>query len=171
MNVETFLSLLEAHPRQALRIVLPDGQAVAPHFHITEVGHVRKDFMDCGGTRRSVQSCVLQTWVFLDVQHRLKTDKLAQILRIAGDVLPSLDLPVEIEHEAGVISQYPVQSGSSDGETLTLYTGSKHTACLAMDLCCAPAAAKASVAATESASTQAPAGRAKACCTPGSACC
>jgi hypothetical protein len=53
-------------------------------------------------------------------------------------VLPSLDLPVEIEHEAGVVSQYPVLSGSSDGQTLTLTTGAKHTACLAMDVCCTP---------------------------------
>jgi hypothetical protein len=81
---------------------------------------------------------LLQTWVHSDVDHRLETSKLANILRIAGDVLPSLDLPVEIEHEAGVVSQYPVLSGSSDGQTLTLTTGAKHTACLAMDVCCTP---------------------------------
>ena len=96
MNVAQFLALLEAHPGQHLRIALPNGDWVPAHFHITEVGHVRKDFIDCGGMRRTVQSCVLQTWVFLDVQHRLKSDKLAQILRVSGDVLPSLDLPVEI---------------------------------------------------------------------------
>ena len=62
-----------------------------------------------------------------------------QALRIAGDVLPSLDLPVEIEHEAGVVSQYTITAGSSNGHTLTLTTGLKHTACLAMDVCCAPA--------------------------------
>lgn len=167
MNVETFLSLLDAHPQQALRIVLPDGHAVAPHFHVTEVGHVRKHYIDCGGTRRSVESCVLQTWVFIDVQHRLHTDKLSQIMRLAGDVLPSFSLPVEIEHDAGVISQYPVQSGSSDGHTLTLYTGSKHTACQAMDLCCAPDAAAVTGLPVVQASTTGSAG----CCPPGSGCC
>lgn len=136
MNVEQFLALLEAHSNQALRIVLPDGTSIPAHFHITEIGHVSKNFMDCGGTRRKTESCLLQTWVFLDLQHRLSTSKLADILRIAGDVLPSLDLPVEIEHETGVVSQYPVVSGSSDGHTLTLTTGLKHTACLAMDVCC-----------------------------------
>ena len=45
MNVEQFLGLLEAHPQQALRIVLPNGEAVASHFHITEVGHVSKNFL------------------------------------------------------------------------------------------------------------------------------
>jgi hypothetical protein len=112
MNVEQFLSLLEANPDQTLRIVLPDGQTIPVHFHITEVGHVSKNFMDCGGTRRKTESCMLQTWVFLDLHHRLSSSKLANILRMAGDVLPSLDLPVEIEHEAGVVSQYPVTAGS-----------------------------------------------------------
>ena len=172
MNVEQFLGLLEAHPNQALRIVLPNGEAIAPHFHITEVGHLAKRFMDCGGTRRKTESCLLQTWVHTDVDHRLETSKLANILRIAGDVLPSLDLPVEIEHEAGVVSQYPVTAGSSDGQTLTLTltTDLKHTACLAMDLCCAPAAA--TVAATPPVTTaDKPRIKAGACCTPGSGCC
>ncbi|MEN9618147.1 MAG: hypothetical protein RL406_384 [Pseudomonadota bacterium] len=169
MNVEQFLGLLEAHPQQALRIVLPNGEAVAPHFHITEVGHVTKNFLDCGGTKRSQESCLLQTWVHSDVDHRLETSKLANILRIAGDVLPSLDLPVEIEHEAGVVSQYPVTAGSSDGHTLTLTTGLKHTACLAMDVCCAPAAAVATTAPLTTA--EKPRVKAGSCCSPTSGCC
>ena len=172
MNGEQFLSLLEANPQQHLHIVLPNGEAVAAHFHITEVGHAAKNFMDCGGTRRKTESCLLQTWVYSDVDHRLETTKLANILRIAGDVLPSLDLPVEIEHEAGVMSQYPVVSGISDGQTLTLTTGLKHTACLAMDLCCSPAAAAApaSTPAT-TATTDKPRVKAGACCSPASGCC
>ena len=169
MNVDQFLGLLEAHPHQALRIVLPNGEAVAPHFHITEVGHVTKNFLDCGGTKRSQESCLLQTWVHSDVDHRLETSKLANILRIAGDVLPSLDLPVEIEHEAGVVSQYPVTAGSSDGHTLTLTTGLKHTACLAMDVCCAPAAAVATTAPLTTADK--PRVKAGSCCSPTSGCC
>jgi len=172
MNVEQFLGLLEAHPNQALRIMLPNGEAIAPHFHITEVGHVAKNFMDCGGTLRKTETCLLQTWVYSDVEHRLETSKLAHILRIAGNVLPSLDLPVEIEHEAGVVSQYPVISGSSDGQTLTLITSLKHTACLAMDLCCAPAEAAAG-ATTDAAKETAEKPRVKAgsCCSPNSGCC
>jgi hypothetical protein len=165
MNVEQFLGLLEAHPHQALR----NGEAVAPHFHITEVGHVTKNFLDCGGTRRKTESCLLQTWVYSDVDHRLETGKLANILRIAGDVLPSLDLPVEIEHEAGFVSQYPITAGSSDGQTLTLTTGLKHTACLAMDLCCAPAAAVAATAPLTTA--EKPRVKAGSCCSPTSGCC
>jgi Family of unknown function (DUF6428) len=170
MNVEQFLALLEANPNQSLRIVLPDGQSIPAHFHITEIGHVSKNFMDCGGTRRKTESCLLQTWVFLDLHHRLSTSKLASILRIAGDVLPSLDLPVEIEHEAGVVSQYPVTAGSSDGQTLTLTTGLKHTACLAMDVCCAPTTEAAQTGAATTTANK-PRVKAGACCAPTSGCC
>ena len=170
MNVEQFLSMLEAHPHQSLCIKLPNGQAIAAHFHITEVGHVVKNFMDCGGTRRSTASCLLQTWVHSDVDHRLQTDKLANILRLAGDVLPALDLPVEIEHEAGVISQYPVVSGSSDGQTLTLATDLKHTTCLAMDLCCAPAMAP-TTSPPAVASSDKPHMKVGSYCSPKSGCC
>ena len=171
MNVEQFLGLLENHPHQALRIVLPNGETVAPHFHITEVGHVTKNFLDCGGTKRSQESCLLQTWVHSDVDHRLETGKLASILRIAGDVLPSLDLPVEIEHEAGVVSQYPVTAGSSDGRTLTLTTWLKHTACLAMDVCCSPASTATAPTTSPIATHDKPRVKAGACCTPGDGCC
>ena len=172
MNVEELLGLLDAHPNQTLSITLPNGEEVAPHFHITEVGHVTKNFLDCGGTRRKTESCLLQTWVYSDVDHRLETSKLANILRIAGDVLPSLDLPVEIEHEIGVVSQYPVVSSSSDGQSLTLTTGLKHTACLAMDLCCAPAAATAPASSNAAtATTDKPRVKNGVTCSPASGCC
>lgn len=160
MNVEQFLALLEAHPNQYLQILLPNGKAIAPHFHITEVGHIVKNFMDCGGTLRKTESCLLQTWVFVDTDHRLETTKLANILRVAGDVLPSLDLPVEIEHESELVSQYTITSGISDGQRLTLTTSLKHTACLAMDVCCAPNAITTST--TDSKTS---------CCTPKNGCC
>jgi Family of unknown function (DUF6428) len=171
MNVEQFLGLLDTHPQQTLRIVLPNGEEVAAHFHITEVGHVTKNFLDCGGTKRSQESCLLQTWVHSDLDHRLETSKLASILRIAGDVLPSLDLPLEIEHEAGVVSQYPVTAGHSDGRTLTLNTGLKHTACLAMDVCCAPASTATTPTTSPIATHDKPRVKAGACCTPGGGCC
>jgi hypothetical protein len=32
---------------------LPNGTLVQPHFHVTEVGRITKDFIDCGGKVRS----------------------------------------------------------------------------------------------------------------------
>ena len=63
MTIAELKSTLNAHPDKKLRFVLPDKSAIPAHFHITVVGHVRKDFIDCGGTLRAVSSCVLQAWV------------------------------------------------------------------------------------------------------------
>ncbi|MEI7863404.1 MAG: DUF6428 family protein, partial [Planctomycetota bacterium] len=38
--------------------MLPDKSFVPAHFHITEVGRVQKDFIDCGGTVRSATTCL-----------------------------------------------------------------------------------------------------------------
>lgn len=36
-----------------LNFVLPNGTIVPQHFHVTEVGQVTKNFIDCGGTVRN----------------------------------------------------------------------------------------------------------------------
>jgi hypothetical protein len=88
MNITEFLSQLRVHADKPLIFVLPDGGLIPAHFHITEVGHVTKRFIDCGGTRRTLETCLLQTWVHDDVDHRLVAGKLATIFDRAGDVLP-----------------------------------------------------------------------------------
>jgi hypothetical protein len=108
MTVSEFRRALEANPGVRMHWMLPDKSFVPAHYHITEVGKVRKDFIDCGGTVRSTAACVLQVWVADDVDHRLETEKLASIMRIAGPLLESEDLPVEVEYEDAVISQYPI---------------------------------------------------------------
>ena len=74
MNVQEVTQVLEANSESSLRFVLPSGQYVPDHFHVTEVGRVEKNFIDCGGTRRKAVSCLLQAWTANDVQHRL-TDR------------------------------------------------------------------------------------------------
>ena len=126
---------LNLHPELPLRLVLPDGGLIPAHFHITEVGHVLKNFIDCGGTRRSSESCLLQTWVADDIEHRLLAGRLASILDLAGDVLPHAELPVEIEYEDDLIAQFPVVDASVSDGMLQFQLGWKHTDCLAKDKC------------------------------------
>jgi hypothetical protein len=135
MNVNEFSSALTANPGARMHWMLPDKSFVPAHYHITEVGRVRKDFIDCGGTVRSTQACVLQVWVATDVDHRLDTTKLASIIHIARPLLESDDLPVEVEYEEGVISQYPIGGMEITPSGLLFYLGTKHTACLAPEKC------------------------------------
>ena len=135
MTVDALLELLAANPAAALHLMLPDGDFVPAHFHVTEVGRVQKDFIDCGGTVRSSAACTLQVWVAEDTAHRLDTTKLAGILRLAAPVLKGMDLPVEVEYEDGRVSQFPVSAAEVTPSGLLFHLGSKHTACLAPDRC------------------------------------
>ena len=149
MTITEFKRHLHAHPGSQLRFLLPDGGFIPAHAHITEIGRVEKTFMDCGGTIRHVNTCLLQTWVADDTDHRLLPGKLADVLDRAKDILKGGDLPVEIEFEDFVISQFPVADANAGKDILTFALATKHTDCLAKDLCLPKAAS----------------------CTPGGGCC
>ena len=137
MNLTELKTLLQAHPEHTLNFALPDGRLIPAHFHVTEVGHIAKKFVDCGGAFRTDETCVLQTYFgsTQDDGHRLSAGRLAHILELAQPILPNGELPVEIEYEDGIVSQFPVESGAQAGSTLLLQLGLKHTDCLAKDKC------------------------------------
>jgi hypothetical protein len=139
MTVDQFLGALTANPGP-IHLMLPDGAFVPAHFHVTEVGRVQKDFIDCGGTVRSATTCVVQVWVADDTDHRLDTAKLAKIVRLAAPLLKGGDLPVEVEFENGVVSQYPVAAAEVTPAGVLFHLGTKHTDCLAKDRCGVPTA-------------------------------
>jgi hypothetical protein len=136
MTLTEFSTIVSTHPDKHMRFVLPKGESIPDHYHITEVGHVKKDFIDCGGTTRSVSACVLQAWIAVnDEDHRLNAGKLASILRMAGKVLPDGEVPVEVEYEAPIISQFTIESSEIAAETIVFHLANKHTDCLAKESC------------------------------------
>ena len=134
MKTSELLNLLAAHRDHQLAMILPDGGRVPAHAHVTEVGRIDRHFIDCGGTVRRSSFCCLQVWVADDVDHRLTAGKLADIIGRAAAIEVS-DLEVEIEYEDGFISQFPVVEARLDGSALVLALGTKHTDCLAKELC------------------------------------
>jgi len=137
MNISELKSHLRAHPELPVAIVLPDGGRIPAHYHVTEVGHIAKRIIDCGGTVRASETCVLQTYFGSrkDDGHRLTAGKLAKILELAKPILPVADLPVEVEYEEGVISQFPLAGISLEGGQVVLQLSLKHADCLAKDKC------------------------------------
>lgn len=136
MNITELKNILTQNPEKSLRFILPDQGTIPAHFHITEVGHARKDFIDCGGSLRSTSSCLLQAWVAEnDEEHSLSAGKLADILKLAGKILPSDELPVEVEFEAPYISQFPIESAEPKGDAIVFQLTTKHTDCLAKEKC------------------------------------
>lgn len=138
MTLTELTALLTAHPDRNFRIALPDGSAVPQSFHVTEVGRIHKTFLDCGGKLREITTCQLQVWVGPDFDHRLETGKMAAILAKAGPYLPDGSIPVEVEYEDKVISQYVIAGHELTEDAVVLSLEHKHTECLAPELCGLP---------------------------------
>ena len=143
--------------RETISFQLPNKQYVPAHFHVTEIGKVSKDFIDCGGTIRHEEVVNFQLWEADDYDHRLHPEKLLSIIKLSQDKLGIGDLPIEVEYQGETIGKFDL---AYDGESFQLE--SKHTTCLAMDNCGIPQKLKLELSSlTSSANT----------CTPGSGCC
>lgn len=135
MTIKELKSALVDHPEKQLQIQLPDRSLVPAHFHVTEVAFLKKDFIDCGGTIRHDGRCQLQIWVADDIDHRITVSRFLKILDHGGPVIPTEALPVELEYEHPVISQFPLTGVEAANDTMTLLVENRHTDCLAKDVC------------------------------------
>ena len=138
MKLSELKSLLRDHAGLHFRLQLPDGAPVPVSFHVTEVGRVHKTFLDCGGTLRESLTCQLQVWVGQDYDDGIETGKMASILDKAQAYLPDESIPVEIEYEDRVISQYTIVGHEVTDDAVILQLAHKHTECLAPELCGLP---------------------------------
>ena len=110
-----------------------NGLHIPQHFHITEVGLITKDFIDCGGVIRNEKLISFQLWHANDFNHRLKPKNILEIISIAENSIISEDLEIEVEYQNSTIGKYAL---SFNGENFILK--SKTTNCLAEDNCGIP---------------------------------
>lgn len=116
-----------------LKFQLPNGVFVPAHFHITEVGNIMRNFIDCGGVQRQENKINLQLWVDSDTDHRLKPTNLLNILQLAEKQLGKSNVEVEVEYQQSTIGRYKL---AFDGAVFQLIN--TQTACLAPDQCGIP---------------------------------
>jgi hypothetical protein len=110
---------------------LPNGTFVSSHFHVTEVGKVTKDFIDCGGKVRNETVINFQLWEQNDYDHRLHPDKLINIITLSEKMFMFEDLEIEVEYQGEeTIGKYNL-----DFDGVNFLLTSKVTACLAIDAC------------------------------------
>ena len=119
---------------QEVRFVLPNGTFVPVHFHVTEVGVITKNFIDCGGTVREEKVVNFQLWEANDFDHRLAPQKLKDIIELSEKVLNLQDGEVEVEYQQATIGKFHL---SFDGVNFLLEV--TQTNCLAQDKCGIPA--------------------------------
>ncbi|WP_370397816.1 DUF6428 family protein [Tenacibaculum dicentrarchi] len=112
---------------------LPNGELVPNHFHVTEVGKITKNFIDCGGTVRNEEVVNFQLWKADDYDHRLHPEKLINIIELSEKLLNIADLDIEVEYQGSTIGKYGLDfDGTNFLLTNTL------TDCLAKDKCGIP---------------------------------
>lgn len=143
----------------AVNFILPNGNAVPQHFHITEVGEITKKFIDCGGTIRYEKLVNFQLWEANDFDHRLAPQKLLNIIALSEKVLGIEDAEVEVEYQSDTIGKYELGFNGKDFLLLA-----KQTNCLAQDKCGIPTE-KLKVSLSDLQKSD------KSCCTPGGKCC
>ncbi|MFN0254000.1 DUF6428 family protein [Pedobacter ureilyticus] len=124
-NVKEILPTLEN-----VEFQLENGTFVPEHFHITEVGQITKNFIDCGGVIRTEKVVNFQLWNANDYQHRLKPAKLLHIIKLSEDQLAIEDAEIEVEYQNETIGKYDLEF---NGKNFVLKN--KTTACLAQDAC------------------------------------
>lgn len=129
MTLHHLQTLLEKFPNRFPRFRLPNGDYIPAHAHVTEVGHISRTFIDCGGLMGQEEKVLLQTHVGNDIDHRLRADRLARILQLGQKVLPSADLNVDVEYDCCVVAQYPIVDVRLKGDYLDLSLGRGRTQC------------------------------------------
>lgn len=130
-----------------------DGTPIPSHFHITEIGQINKQFIDCGGTTRSESTVSMQLWESIDFWHRLEPSKLLSIINLSEEKLGIENHDVEVEYQSDTIGKYDLTF-----EKGVFLLQSKKTTCLASDACGIPSSLDLT-------------SKVKACCMPGGDCC
>ena len=154
MNIKEFKNSLSNLCE--LTFVLPNGSHVAPHFHLTEVGEITKNYVDCGGTVRSEKVANFQLWAADDYDHRLKPQKVIDIIEMAEKEIGLENLEVEVEYQSETIGKYGLDF---DGKRFLLTP--TQTDCLAKEKCGITEAQPVNPVPAETSS----------CCSPESGCC
>ena len=131
MRLSNFISALDK--LEVLKFQLPNGEFVPAHFHITEVGNINRNYIDCGGILRQEKKISLQLWVASDTEHRLKPENLLNILQLAEKQLGFSNIEIEVEYQQSTIGRYEL---SIEGDVFQLIN--TQTACLAPDRCGIP---------------------------------
>lgn len=138
-----------------IAFVLPNGDKVPPHFHVTEIGKIDKHFIDCGGVIRTETKISFQLWNANDYDHRLHPEKLISIIEIAEKSLAISNEEVEVEFQGKqTIEKYAIDFNGKEFILTPQFTD-----CLAKDNCGIPEALIPSLNVTKS------------CCDPKSGCC
>ena len=89
-----------------VEFIFQNGKGIPKHFHVTEVGQISKNFIDCGGTKRNDTVINFQLWTAHDFDHLLSAQKLKTIIELSEKELSLKDYEIEVEYQSETIGKY-----------------------------------------------------------------
>ena len=129
MKISEFKKQLEN--TRNLEFYLPDGIKIPSHFHITEMGIVTKHFIDCGISIHEEKKVTFQLWYANDLEHKLTSETVLNIISGSHKILGDQDLEIEVEYQMEqTIGKFGLDYTNGNFELTK-----KETACLALDSC------------------------------------
>ena len=129
MKISEFKKQLEN--TRNLEFYLPDGIKIPSHFHITEMGIVTKNFIDCGISIHEEKKVTFQLWYANDLEHKLTSETVLNIISGSHKILGDQDLEIEVEYQMEqTIGKFGLDYTNGNFELTK-----KETACLALDSC------------------------------------
>ena len=129
MKISEFKKQLEN--KRNLEFYLPDGIKIPSHFHITEMGIVTKHFIDCGISIHEEKKVTFQLWYANDLEHKLTSETVLNIISGSHKILGDQDLEIEVEYQMEqTIGKFGLDYTNGNFELTK-----KETACLALDSC------------------------------------
>ena len=138
-NYTQLLTLLNQYPNAHITFHLPDKTLIPAHYHITEIGAIRQDFIDCGGEVRADSHLQIQLWLGKDTEHRITASTLLNILSHSESITSKLTnlsqqaIYIEYKAEQATIkySITDMQVQNEQDEIINIYTAYLPTQCLA----------------------------------------
>lgn len=121
MKISEFKNII-----QSLKYIvfeLPGGKRVPPHFHITEIGIIRKTYIDCGGDLRVENLINMQLWYSNDINHKIETTKILKIIQNSEKLLKFQDEEIQIEYQQDTICKFNLEfKGGSTFKLIKTFT-------------------------------------------------
>lgn len=132
MNINQLKENLQS--LQEIHFAMSDGSDVPAHVHLTELGKITKNYIDCGGTHRAEEYVTFQLWYADDTAHRLTPSKILHILELGAPLRLNTDAEIRVEYQTAqslAVFGLSFQKGKFILEAL-------QTNCLAPDACGIP---------------------------------
>ena len=102
---------------------MASGKKIPSHFHITEIGIIRKQYIDCGGNLRLENLINMQLWYSNDKNHKIEPAKILKIIERSDKLLKLQDEEIQIEYQQDTICKFNLEfSGDCTFKLIKTFT-------------------------------------------------